>query len=192
LPNSPDFDFSGSGPNLLPNLVGFGQKSGIYFALNPDSGALLWSTMVGPGGTLGGIEWGSATDGQRIYAAITNNSHKPYPLIDGTTITWGAWSALDAATGKILWQTPDPARAQAMGSVSVANGVLYVPSISGNMHALDSATGRMLWTFQSGGAVLDGPAIVDGTLFWGSGYRKTGGGAGNNEVYAFTPSPPAP
>src|SRR6476659_1190169 len=62
------------------NLVGFGQKSGIYFALNPDSRALMWSTMVGRGGTIGGIEWGSATDGRRIYAAITN-SHKPYPLI---------------------------------------------------------------------------------------------------------------
>ena len=186
LPGSPDFDLSGSGPNLLPNLVGFGQKSGIYWALDPDSGTVLWSTMAGPGSTLGGIQWGSATDGQRIYAAITNGNKMPYTLMDGTKISWGAWSALDAATGKILWQTADPAHGLDMGSVSVANGVLYAPSLSGNMHALDAATGRVLWTFQSGGAVLDGPAIVDGTLFWGSGYTKTGGGAGNNRVYAFT------
>lgn len=186
LPSSPDYDLGGSGPNLLSNLVGFGQKSGIYWALNPDNGSILWSTVVGPGGTLGGIEWGSATDGQRIYMAITNNGHKPYPLINGQTITWGAWSALDARTGKILWQTADPAQALDMGSVSVANGVLFAPSFSGNMHALDASNGKVLWTFNSGGSVLDGPSIVNGMVFWGSGYRKTGGGIGNNKLFGFT------
>ena len=186
LPSSPDFDLSGSGPNLLPNMVGFGQKSGLYWALNPDTGDILWSRMVGPGATLGGIEWGTASDGQRIYVAITNAGHLPYPLMDGTTITWGAWSALDAATGKMVWQTADPAKGLAMGSVSVANGVLYAPSMSGNMHALDAGTGRILWTFASGGSVVDGPSIADGMVFWGSGYKKSGNGKTNNKVFAFT------
>src|SRR4029077_15903289 len=53
-PTSPDYDLGGSGPNLLRNLVGFGQKSGMYWALNPDDGAILWSSVVGPGATLGG------------------------------------------------------------------------------------------------------------------------------------------
>jgi polyvinyl alcohol dehydrogenase (cytochrome) len=87
VPSSPDFDLGGSGPNLLPHIVGFGQKSGIYWALNPDNGNIVWSTVVGPGATLGGIEWGTATDGQRIYVAITNSGHKPYPLINLKTIT---------------------------------------------------------------------------------------------------------
>ena len=185
VPSSPDFDLSGSGPNLLPNIVGFGQKSGIYWALNPDTGAIVWSTVVGPGATLGGIEWGTATDGSRIYAAITNSKHLPYQLIDGTTITWGAWSALDVATGKILWQTADPAQALDMGAVSVANGVVYAPSFSGNMHALDAATGHVLFTFASGGSVLDGPSIADGVVYWGSGYKKIAPGTPNNKVFAF-------
>jgi polyvinyl alcohol dehydrogenase (cytochrome) len=185
-PNSPDFDLSGSGPNLLPHMVGFGQKSGIYWAFNPNNGNLLWSSVVGPGSTLGGIEWGTATDGNRIYVAITNGGHKPYPLIDGTTITSGAWSALDPQTGKILWQTADPAQAIDSGSVSVANGVLYAPSYSGNMHALDARTGKILWTFASGGSVIDGPSIVDGTVYWGSGYKKISPGTPNNKLYAFT------
>jgi polyvinyl alcohol dehydrogenase (cytochrome) len=179
LPSSPDFDLGGSGPNLLPNLVGFGQKSGIYWGLNPKNGAIVWSSVVGPGSTLGGIEWGTATDGKRIYAAITNNAHLPYPLTNGSTITWGAWSALDAATGRILWQTADPAHAVDMGSVSHANGVLYAPSFSGNLHALDAATGTVLWTFATGGSVIDGPSIADGTVYWGSGYSR-GGGVSNN------------
>ena len=188
VPSSPDFDLGGSGPNLLPNIVGFGQKSGIYWALNPDSGNIVWSTVVGPGATLGGIEWGTATDGRRIYVAITNSAHKSYPLTNGSTITWGAWSALDAATGKILWQTADPAQGLDMGSVSVANEVLYAPSFSGNMHALDARTGKILWTFASGGSVIDGPSIVDGTVYWGSGYKRVAMGTPNNKVYAFAPA----
>src|SRR6266403_1935593 len=62
VPVSPDFDLGGSGPNLLENIVGFGQKSGIYWALNPENGNIVWSTPVGPGASLGGIEWGTATD----------------------------------------------------------------------------------------------------------------------------------
>jgi polyvinyl alcohol dehydrogenase (cytochrome) len=77
LPASPDYDFSWAGPNLVGNIVGFGQKSGIYWAFNPDNGNIVWSTMVGPGGTLGGMEWGTATDGQRIYAPSPRTSIPP-------------------------------------------------------------------------------------------------------------------
>ena len=184
-PAGPDYDLGGSGGNLLENLVGFGQKSGIYWALNPENGALLWGTPVGPGGTLGGIEWGTATDGTRIYVAIGNNGHKAYKLISGQTVTGGAWSALDPATGKILWQTADPTSDLDTGSVSVANGVVFAGSLSGHMYALEAATGKILWSFASGGSVIDGPSIVDGVLYWGSGYARLSG-TGNNKVYAFT------
>jgi polyvinyl alcohol dehydrogenase (cytochrome) len=54
----PDYDLGGSRPNLLPNMVGFGSKSGVYWAFDPDDGHVLWNTTVGPAGTgtLGGIE----------------------------------------------------------------------------------------------------------------------------------------
>jgi polyvinyl alcohol dehydrogenase (cytochrome) len=187
VPSSPDFDLGGSGPNLLGNIVGFGQKSGIFWALNPDDGSIVWSTPVGPGASLGGIEWGTATDGQRIYVAIANSNHLPYTLVpSGQQITWGAWSALDVATGKILWQTADPTPgAIDRGSVSVANGVMYAGSNSGQMYALEASTGNILWNFASGGTVIDGPSIVDGTLYWGSGYREIQG-TGNNKVFAFS------
>jgi polyvinyl alcohol dehydrogenase (cytochrome) len=186
VPTSPDFDLGGAGPNLVGNIIGFGQKSGIFWALNPDDGNIVWSTPVGPGASLGGIEWGTATDGQRIYVAIANTDHLPYTLVpSGQQITWGAWSALDVATGKILWQTADPtANTIDRGSVSVANGVMYAGSNSGQMYALDAATGNVLWNFASGGTVIDGPSIADGTLYWGSGYRNIQG-TGNNKVYAF-------
>src|ERR1700719_5259212 len=45
VPDSQDFDFGGAGPNLVGNIVGFGQKSGIYWALDPDNGNIVWSTL---------------------------------------------------------------------------------------------------------------------------------------------------
>jgi polyvinyl alcohol dehydrogenase (cytochrome) len=59
------------------------------------------------------------------------------------------------------------------------------------MYALDAATGKILWSFASGGTVTGGAAIVDGSVYWGSGYCGTlclGTSTpllNNNKVYAF-------
>ena len=187
-PSGPDFDFPGSGPNLVGNTLGVGQKSGIFWALNPGSGAILWSTIVGPGGTTGGIQWGTATDGTRFYVQITNGSHISYTLANGgPTIDWGSWAALDVRTGRIVWQVADPTHgAIDPGAVSVANGVMYAGSYSGAMYALKASTGDVLFSFASGGSVIDAPSIVTGTVYWGSGYRRIRPGIGNNKVYAFS------
>ncbi len=183
-PVGPDFDFGGSGGNLTRNLIGFGQKSGIYWALNPANGSILWGTLVGPGGIVGGIEWGTATDGRRIYVASANSDRAVHTLTSGQTITWGSWCALDVTTGKILWQTADPTPgALDTGALSVANGVVFAGSPTGYMYALDAATGKILWSFNSGGSVIGGPSIVDGVVYWGSGY---GYYIPNNKLYAFS------
>ncbi len=201
-PTGPDYDF-GSGPNMLRTTVngrpaeaiGAGQKSGVYWALNPDTGAVLWGTQVGPGGDLGGIEWGSATDGKRVYVALNDAANESYTLEpEGTSWNAGSWAALDPSTGAVLWQVPttgiNPLHPSlpsgAVGQVSAANGVVYAGELSGNMVALDAASGKLLWKFASGGSVIDGPSIVDGTIFWGSGYKNLGIGVGNNKLYAFS------
>jgi len=188
-PAGPDYDLGGSGPNLLPGLVGFGQKSGIFWGLEPATGDILWSAVVGPGSTLGGIEWGTASDGERIYVAISNSLHGAYTLAKrAQEITWGSWSAIDAGTGRTVWQTADPTKgAIDPGAMSVANGVVYAGSFSGFMYAMDAKTGNILWSFDSGGAVVDGPAIADGVVYWGSGYAHISPGKANNQVFAFAP-----
>jgi polyvinyl alcohol dehydrogenase (cytochrome) len=191
-PAGPDYDLGGSGPNLVGNIVGFAQKSGMYWALNPDTGVTQWSKSIGPGGPLGGIQWGTATDGTNIYIASSNSSNQPYTLLSGQQITWGFWSAVEAKNGKILWQTADPTSGTSdMGALSVANGIVYAPSFdaSGHVYALNSATGQILWSYASGGSVIDSPSIVSGNVFWGSGYKRVGNGTTNNKVYDFTPAP---
>ena len=202
-PIGPDFDF-GAGPNLFTTtssvtgrpeqLLGVGQKSGVYWAVDPATGKVVWQTQVGPVGIL----YGTATDGRRIYAADGDFFSTPYTLGGsgpnaGQTIIGGSWTALDPATGKILWQTPDPQGAIDASFVSAANGVIYAGSLAAtgtDMYALDAATGTILWSFASGGSVTGGAAIADGTVYWGSGYCGTAclGSApvtNNNKVYAF-------
>ena len=189
-PAGMDIDLGGDGPNIVGNLVIYGQKNGYLRAYNADTGKVVWATGVGPGGSLGGILWGTASDGTHIFVPIANSSHKTYKLISGKTTTGGGWSSVDAATGKILWQTADPTGSIDASSVSVANGVLYVGSLdsTGHMYALNASTGAVLWSYASGGSVLDAPSIVSGVLYWGLGYRRysANGSTGNNKVYAFS------
>jgi polyvinyl alcohol dehydrogenase (cytochrome) len=84
-PEGPDYDFGGSGPNMLTinghsNLLGIGQKSGLYWALDPSTGRVAWKTQVGPGSSLGGIEWGTAFDGASVYVPIVTSSAFPLPF----------------------------------------------------------------------------------------------------------------
>ena len=209
-PLGPDFDF-GAGPNLFTTtnpvtgrpeqLLGIGQKSGVYWAVDPATGKVVWQTTIGPADVVfnAGIVYGTATDGRRIYAAEADTSGLPYTLrgsgpYAGQTVTGGSWTALDPATGKILWQAPDPQGAVDAGFVSTANGIVFAGSQAAtgtNMYALDAATGKILWRFASGGSVAGGAAIVDGNVYWGSGYCGTfclGSSTpplNNNKLYAF-------
>jgi len=70
------------------------------------------------------------------------------------------------------------------GSVSVATASCMPLQFRTDVRA-DATTGKILWNFASGGTVIDGPSIVDGSLYWGSGYRNIQG-TGNNKVFAFS------
>jgi polyvinyl alcohol dehydrogenase (cytochrome) len=211
-PAGPDYDF-GQGPALFEvkgakgsrQLLGQGQKSGQYWALDPQDGSVVWVDQVGPGGSLGGLEWGSAVDGQRVYAAVSNSGFTPWTfstgLTNGKTVQGGFWAAIDAATGKTLWETaasnppavtnsdiPANAIALNIGPVTVANGVSFAGAVdaNGTMYAFDASSGAILWSFQSGGSVASGAAVVDGTVFWGCGYKNAiGVGTAGRTFYAF-------
>jgi polyvinyl alcohol dehydrogenase (cytochrome) len=201
-PKGPDHDFA-QGPALFKaivdgrsrDLVGAGQKSGVYWALDRDTGAVVWQIEVGPGSALGGMEWGSATDGTRIDVAVVNYAKHPWTLLGngsdaGKTIGYGFWSALDVNSGEIIWQTADPnVGAVDMAAVTVANGVVFAGSMAAGagahtMFALDAASGDILWSFPSGGSVNGGAAVVDGVVYWGSGYGLWGGRS-NHRLFAF-------
>ena len=202
-PKGPDWDFA-QGAILMGDdddaIVGAGQKSGVFWAFKASNGALAWKTQVAPGGLTGGLQWGSAYDGERIYVAASNagpilglgQDAQPWTLKDGSTTTSGGWAALDAKTGKVLWTTKDPFGGRAEGPVSVVNGVVlgcnleYNPANpalgAGHYVALNGKTGQMLWNSPTTGSCVAGAAIVGSTVYWGNG---AGRGTTPNAVYAF-------
>jgi polyvinyl alcohol dehydrogenase (cytochrome) len=215
----PDYDFGG-GANLfqttingtLHDVVGAGQKSGVYWALDPDTGNVLWNTQVGPGGHLGGIHWSTAVDSKAVYVGVNDETGSSYMMGGsgpqaGMKTSVGSWAALDLAGaagdagasnhGKILWQIANPAMTAPLngGSVNgpptIINGVMFVGSMDamGMMYALDAATGNVLWSYASGASVYSGAAVVDGVVYWGSGYPSSrlrlGTSGAPAQLYAF-------
>src|SRR4029079_3215712 len=99
------------------------------------------------------------------------------------------WAALDPDTGKILWQTGDPVGAYDLAPVTSANGVVYassMPQTGDQMFALDGKTGEILWRFAAGSSVNSGPAVVDGTVYWGSGHHRRLRGNRHKQVFAVS------
>jgi polyvinyl alcohol dehydrogenase (cytochrome) len=172
-PLGPDFDF-GATPVLMTVAGGkqvlvAGQKSGIVYGFNPDTGALLWKTQIGVGSALGGVEWGIGADDTRVYAPISDLGGIFAELRPGALAEAGlnqeakakpGLYALDPATGKVLWATPAPkapcvyasdrgrpsqcARAQS-AAPAVIPGVVFQGALDGWFRAYDAKTGAILW-----------------------------------------------
>jgi polyvinyl alcohol dehydrogenase (cytochrome) len=206
--SGPDYDL-GCPANLfqvaleggVQDVVGVGQKSGVYWAVNADNGKVLWKNQVGPGGHLGGIHWGAAVDSDHVYVGVNDETGTAYTMGGkgsqaGKKTSVGSWAALNVATGKTEWQVANPSMTAPLnggsvnGPVAVVNGVVFGGSMDakGTMYAMDGATGHILWSFESGATVYSGPAIVNGVVYWGVGYPSSRlglGSSGTTQLYAF-------
>jgi polyvinyl alcohol dehydrogenase (cytochrome) len=212
--NGPDYDF-GSSAMLVKTASGrdvlvAGQKSGVVYAVDPDQkGKLLWQTRVGTGGTNGGVQWGMASDGRNVYAAVSDvvrppgGIATPGPVGDARLdpAKGGGLTALSLEDGKKIWFAPshpcDPPRPGCSpaqpGAVTALEGAVFSGSMDGHLRAFSTADGRLLWDFDTEkpyatvngapakGGSLDGagPVIVGGMIFVNSGYPRFGGTPGN-------------
>jgi len=195
--NGPDYDFAAS-PILvtLPDgkevLVG-GQKSGAVVGIDPDTGVTLWKNQLGRGGVQGGVHFGMAAEGTRIYVPI-NDMFYPEDVA-----RYGAANpakpglyAVDAATGKLLWSAPapdvcgdladcDPGISQAIIAIP---GAVIAGHMDGRLRGYSAEDGSILWELDTlkdfssvsgasgrGGSFSGGGAIVaDGMMYVNSGY----------------------
>ena len=201
-PMGPDYDF-GATP-VLKNLPGgkqvlvAGQKSGIVYGLNPDTGALIWKTAVGAGSALGGVEWGMGANDTHVFVPISDMVQLFSPATASKAKS-GLY-ALDPATGAIVWSAPAPvapcvyasdkgkpsrcARAQP-AAPAIIPGFVFEGGLDGWIRAYDAKTGKIVWedsttarTYdtvngikgQPGGGIDGmGPTIAGGMMFITSG-----------------------
>jgi polyvinyl alcohol dehydrogenase (cytochrome) len=206
--NGPDYDF-GASPILttLPNgkrALLAGQKSGVVHAIDPDNkGAILWQTRVGHGGTMGGVQWGSAVDRNNIYVALSDAKRIMLNYSQSTDIDpseGGGMFALRLDSGERVWYTAPPgcgtrkrcSPAQS-AAVSAIPGVAFSGSVDGHIRGYSTADGKIVWDFDTirdyttvngvpgKGGSLDGPGPVigGGMVFVNSGYPTAGGTPGN-------------
>ena len=201
----PDFDF-GQSPILtrLPDgrrLLVIAQKSGIAHALDPDrDGAFVWHTRLGKGGSLGGSQWGSAVDGNRVYVAISDVRFLRGAWRRLDPKAGGGLFGLDLASGKISLSIPpvpcgerEACSPALSAAVTAVPGIVFSSGVSGILRAYATDDARLLWAFDTSrdydtvngvpahGGAMDGPGpvVVDGMLYVNSGYGLWGGRPGN-------------
>jgi polyvinyl alcohol dehydrogenase (cytochrome) len=206
----PDFDF-GSSPMMVKapdgrDLLIAGQKSGLVYAFDPEKkGEVVWQARVGVGSAQGGVQWGTASDGRNVYAAVSDKVTTRTTAADGTVVRnldnvkGGGLTALRIADGTNVWVTaPKPCDAPGCSpaqsaAVTAIPGVVFSGSYDGHLRAYAAENGLVLWDFdtlkdfktvngvKAKGGAMDGagPVIVNGMLFVNSGYPRFGGLPGN-------------
>ena len=197
--NGPDADIASS-PILVRTAAGkrlllVGQKSGVFHALDPDrKGEIVWQTRIGKGGVVGGIMFGSATDGRRAFVAVTDTRFADPSTGKGER--WdrnvgGGVTGVDVETGKILWRAA-PGVCEAgrpnctpghNAAVTAIPGVVFAGALDSHFRAYAAENGNVLWDFDTytsfqtvnglkakGGPLRGGgAAVVDGVVYAGAG-----------------------
>lgn len=210
--SGPDYDF-GSPVVLVASrgreLLLAGQKSGIVWAFDPEkNGEIVWQVRVGQGGVNGGVQWGMASDGERVFAATSDQfvvRTATARILDPKT--GGGLTALRVADGTEAWHAaPDPCGARPncspaqSAAVTAIPGVVFSGSVDGHLRAYTTSNGEVIWDVDTAkpfetvngvkatGGAIDGPGpvVVNGMVFVNSGYTRYGGMPGN-VLLAFAP-----
>ena len=217
-PHGPDQDL-GSSANLIAlgggkRVLTIGQKSGMVWALDPDDlGRIVWQRRVAAGGRLGGVQWGTATNGRAVFVAISD-VRRPNPgagrPVEPDPTAGGGLFALAAADGAVLWRAP-PANACAdrpncspaqSAAVTATPDFVLSGAVDGHIRAYSVGDGRVLWDYdmarpfktvndvEASGGSLDaaGPTVAGGLIFVNAGYGLYGSRPGN-VLAAFAPGP---
>ncbi len=146
-------------PVLAGNVVYFFGRDAVY-AVSIADGSLLWSTPVLPAPGL-----------PELY-------HYVSPVIaDGRlfmVVADGSLYVLNAATGAVLWHSPDPDLAANPGSYQnpnyfappvVRGAVVYYASRL-RIRAIDAATGHLIWQFPVYSCPpTSAPAVAEGVVY---------------------------
>lgn len=192
----PDYDVAASvllidGPSGDDKVVA-ASKSGMVFGLDPATGKRLWERRAGRGSIQGGIHFGMAAEGTRLYVPIADS----FLQADGT-YTREAGSpglyAMDAMTGATIWSAPAPGgrcngRKYCDDGISAAvtaiPDVVFAGYLDGWLRAYDGRNGSLLWETdttvpvkaingliaQGGSMSGPGPAVAAGHVIVNSGY----------------------
>ena len=194
----PDFD-QGSSPLLIDageigTILVAGHKDGSVIAYDADNGQHRpWVTKVGRGSIQGGVHFGMAAEGTRVYAPINDmNDTRNGDALDPQLARPGL-HAIDATNGEVLWRHVqdnvcgegrpfcDPGISS---PVTALPGAVVAGHLDGHLRVYAGDTGKVLWDYDTarefntvngepahgGGMSGAGPTVAQGHLISNSGY----------------------
>ena len=184
------------------DLVLAGQKSGHIWALDAETGELVWSQRVGLGSPLGGNHWGIAIDDDRAYLTINDvlsyglTDPKPgifaFNLADGEPVwEYNAEPDCDGPRGEIVVNCP--LKYGFSATPIVVGGAVIAGTLDGKLFAFDAESGEVLKVIDTAqsfetingvegtGGSIDSHAVAygNGMLLIGSGYASFSQTPGN-------------
>ncbi|MAJ86842.1 MAG: dehydrogenase [Porticoccaceae bacterium] len=196
--DGPDHD-QASSPLLISTSSGdsilvAGQKDGRVFAIDAETGKRkLWEVDIARGSIQGGVHFGMAADGTKVYAPVNDmNDTRNGEWLDPEKARPGI-TAIDAETGEVLWShiqedvcgedrpTCDPGIS---APVTAIPGAVVAGHLDGFLRIYDNETGSILWERDTargfdtvngvdafGGSMSGaGPTVAQGHLIANSGY----------------------
>jgi polyvinyl alcohol dehydrogenase (cytochrome) len=130
-----------------------------------------------------GIQWGPAACAENVYTALSDIGFLALKGIaakqEVDAKSGGRLFALNLATGKRVWATPNPGCGDRPGcspeqsaAVTVIPGVVFSGSVDGHLRAYSTKDGRILWDIdtirdyqtvngvKAKGGAIDGPGPV--------------------------------
>ena len=126
-------------------------------------------------------------DTNAVYYTAGDSARTLWRLQNGTSISNGAFGALNLTSGKILWETPVPVNDSSAIPPSIVNDVIltgrsgsYTPSgpvtqgQKGSLISLDKHTGSILRTWDLDSYFHGAVAVVDDFVMFGTGYATLG------------------
>jgi len=171
------------------DIVLVAGKMGKAFAYRADNGRRLWTLSVGTHlndtgllpkkpitifpGDLGGVETPMALAENRLFVPWLDFAARASRngLAGGFSTNFrsgrGGITAVDAASGKVLWQNKLPS--MDFGAATVANDVVFTSTYDGTVYGFDTKTGRTLWTAKAPAGINSFPAVDGDTLLVGAG-----------------------
>ena len=145
----------------------------------------FWRTMVAfTPGPQGGTNWQPSSYnpnthmfyvcGQSGVTGNTADTEKPAkqkgvaPQALGSTLTLGggfganvgSFTAIDATTGRIVWQKRWVESCYA-GSTTTAGDIVFIGRNDGRLQAYKATNGRLLWSFQTGAGANNAPTVFE-------------------------------
>ena len=161
-------EINGRGQVIFPG------GNGVIYSLDAETGETIWEFdcnpkdaewILGGRGTRNNILSTAVVYDDKVFIGVGQDpEHGEAPghfwVIDAT-------GTGDVTDTHVVWHRGGEDFYRTMSTAAIQDGILYISSLSGFLHALDVETGDEFWTYDTFAAVWGSPFVADGKVYIG-------------------------